>query len=550
MAALTSNSFYHRPEAKFSPSLWGDHFIHHISDSEVKEKYSKKVEVLKNAVRSLLTAPEAKMIETMNLIDTLERLGVSYHFENEIEQKLQQFFNLDTNYEDDEAYDLYTVALHFRLFRQHGHPISTEIFSKWMDVKGKFQEGIKSDPKGMLSLYEASYLRTPEETILDDALAFTTATLKSMAPNLGSPLKKQVVHALEQPLHLGVPRVEARSFISIYEEEEHKNETLIKFAKLDYNLLQMLHKEELRQLSRWWKELGLISKLTYARDRVVECFFWALAVYYEPQYSRARIMLAKTIAMVSVIDDTYDAHATIEELDVFTEAIQRWDGGEIGRLPEYMRPLYEAVLQLYEQFEEELAKEGRSYAASYSIEALKELARAYYVEAKWVIEGYIPNFKEYLKNGFITSTYCYLLTSFLLGIESARRQDFQWISKNPKILVSQLEIVRLVDDAATYEVEKERGQVATGIDCYMKENGVTKEEAIAKFWEMSRNAWKECNEECLRPSCYKSRDTLTRILNFGRVVEVSYKNNEDGYTNPEKVLKPHIVGLLVNQFEV
>lgn len=59
----------------------------------------------------------------MNLIDTVERLGLSYHFENEIEQELLQLFNLNTDY-NDEAYDLYTVALHFRLFRQHGYRIS------------------------------------------------------------------------------------------------------------------------------------------------------------------------------------------------------------------------------------------------------------------------------------------------------------------------------------------------------------------------------------------------------------------------------------------
>ena len=117
-------------------------------------------------------------------------------------------------------------------------------------MKGKFKESIKSDAKGMLSLYEASYLRTRGETILDEALAFTTATLKSMVPNLGSPLKKQVERALVQPLHFGIPRLEAHSYITMYEEEEHRNETLIKFAKLDYNLLQILHREELQQVSR------------------------------------------------------------------------------------------------------------------------------------------------------------------------------------------------------------------------------------------------------------------------------------------------------------
>ncbi|XP_047937578.1 germacrene A synthase-like [Salvia hispanica] len=550
MAALNSNSFNHRPESKFPPSLWGDHFINHVSDSKVVEKYSKTVEVMKSDVRNLLTAPQTKMIDTMNLIDTLERLGVSYHFENDIEEKLQQYFHLNTNYHDDEAYDLYTVALHFRLFRQHGHPISSEIFSKWTDGNGKFNESIKSDAKGMLSLYEASYLRTRGETILDEALAFTTATLKSMVPNLRSPLKKNVELALVQPLHFGIPRLEAHSYITMYEEEELRNETLIKFAKIDYNLLQMLHREELQQVSRWWKELGLISKLPYARDRIVECFFWAVALHYEPQYSLARVFFAKSAAMISVIDDTYDAYGTIEELEVFTEAIQRWDFGELSRLPDYMRPLYKAILELYMQFEDELAKEGRSYASFYAIEGLKELVRCYFKEAKWFIKGNLPPFEEYLKLGVITSTVCYLVPSCFMGIGSARKEDFEWLSKKPKILVAACTIGRLVDDVGSYEGEMERGQLAIGVESYVKENGVTKEEAMAKFMELAMNAWKDTNKEMLRPSCYKSRDLLTVILNFERLVDVTYKDKEDGYTHPEKVLKPLIIDMFVDAFEV
>ena len=95
-----------------------------------------------------------------------------------------------------------------------------------------------------------------------------------------------------------------------------------------------------------------------------------------------------------------------------------------------------------------------------------------------------------------------------------------------------------------------RGQLAIGIESYMKENGVTKEEAMAKFMELSLNAWKDSNEEMLRPSCYKSRELLTRILNFERVTYVTYKDKEDGYTHPEKVVKPYITALLVDAFEV
>ncbi|KAH6812921.1 hypothetical protein C2S51_021939 [Perilla frutescens var. frutescens] len=512
-----------RTVANFSPSLWGDLFIKQIL-----------------MLRGMITASETKMVDTMNLIDTVERLGVSYHFENEIEDKLQQFFALNTDYSN-EAYDLYTVALHFRLFRQHGHRISCDIFGRWIDGNGKFEEGLKSDGKGLLSLYEASYLRTRGETILDEALNFATASLKSIAPLLESPLQKQVVHALVQSLHFGHQRIEARNFISIYEEYEDKNEFLLRFAKLDYNLLQMLLRrscvKSAEKQCRWWKEI--IVEVPYTRDRVVECFFWAVGVYHEPHYSRARIMLTKTIAMISVIDDTYDAYGTIEELNVFTQAMESWNVGEIERLPEYMKPLYKVLLELYERFQEELANEGRSYATCHAIGSV--LARSYHVEAKWFIQGYLPPFEEYLKNALISSTYCHLTMTSWLGMESATKEDFEWLTKKPKILVASLIICRLVDAVATYEVKKDRGQVATGIECYMNDNGVKKEEAMDKFIEMSLDAWKDLNEGKLVTACAHSREVLMRILNLARLIDVTYKGNQDGYGKPEK-------GLVVTHF--
>jgi hypothetical protein len=74
---------------------------------------------------------------------------------------------------------------------------------------------------------------------------------------------------------------------------------------------------------RWWKELDIAKKLPYARDRVVECCFWVMTVYFEPQYCQARKMMAKVISILSYIDDTYDAYGTIDELELFTKAIER-----------------------------------------------------------------------------------------------------------------------------------------------------------------------------------------------------------------------------------
>jgi hypothetical protein len=44
---------------------------------------------------------------------------------------------------------------------------------------------------------------------------------------------------------------------------------------------------------------------------------------YEPKYSFSRKMVGKLVVCISLLDDTYDAYGTIEELELFTQAIQR-----------------------------------------------------------------------------------------------------------------------------------------------------------------------------------------------------------------------------------
>nr|BAR94037.1 5-epi-aristolochene synthase [Nicotiana benthamiana] len=534
-----------RPVADFSPSLWGDQFLSFSIDNQVAETYAKEIEALKEQTRNMLLATGRKLADTLNLIDIIERLGISYHFEKEIDDLLDHIFNQNSNFDD-----FTTSALQFRLLRQHGFNISPEIFSKFQDENGKFKESLASDVLGLLNLYEASHVRTHADDILEDARAFSTIHLESATPHLNSPLKEQVTHALEQCLHKSVPRVETRFFISsIYEKEKLMNNMLLRFAKLNFNLLQMLHKQELAEVSRWWKGLDFVTTLPYARDRVVECYFWALGVYFEPQYSQARVMLVKTISMISIVDDTFDAYGTVKELEAYTNAIQRWHIKEIDRLPDYMKISYKAILDLYNDYEKELSSAGRSHIVSHAIQRMKEVVRNYNVESTWFIEGYKPPVSEYLSNALATTTYYYLATTSYLGIKSVTEQDFEWLSKNPKILEASVIICRVIDDTATYEVEKSRGQIATGIECCMRDYGLSTKEAMDKFQKMAETAWKDLNEGLLRPTPV-SAEFLNPILNLARIVEVTYIHNLDGYTHPEKVLKPHIVALLVDSIQI
>ena len=76
---------------------------------------------------------------------------------------------------------------------------------------------------------------------------------------------------------------------------------------------------------RWWKDLDFSSKLPFSRDRVVETYFWIATCCFEPQYSYARRIQTKLHALITTMDDIFDAYGTFEELELFTEAIGRFD---------------------------------------------------------------------------------------------------------------------------------------------------------------------------------------------------------------------------------
>ncbi|KAJ4724507.1 Viridiflorene synthase [Melia azedarach] len=423
------------------------------------ESCDKQVEELKEDVRAMLIASTRDPAENVLLIDTLSRLGISYHYETEIEQQLIRIFESHANLPDDHDYDLYTIALLFRVLRQNGFKISCGVFKKFKDENGKFKESLISDVKGMLSLYEATHLSMHGERILDEALAFTTAHLTSLATDSSSHLAKHISDALEQPFYTGLPRLETLKFIPFYEQDESRNGTLLKFAKLDFNKVQTLYQQELR-------------------------------------------------------------------------LVTRWDIKALAELPDYMKSLYIAILNLYDELDDELSKEGRSYGVTCAKEMLKEIVRAYFVEAQCFRQGVVPPFEERLDNALITGCAFFLPAALFVGMgEVAGIDAFDWIRSRPQIMISTVIIGRLRCDIVSHEAEQKRGHVASVVEAYMKEHGISREETIEKLEIMIDNAWKDVNEECMRPTAV-AKPLVTVILNIARIGEDLYKK-VDGVTNPQ-----------------
>ncbi|KAL0335432.1 UNVERIFIED_CONTAM: (+)-bornyl diphosphate synthase, chloroplastic [Sesamum radiatum] len=165
--------------------------------------------------------------------------------------------------------DLYTTALAFRLLRQHGFIVPQEIFDCFRNGKGDFVPSLGQDTKGLLQLYEASFLSTPGEKTLDLAREFATNFLqKNPNEKIDESLSILVRHALELPIHWRVQRPNTRWFIEAYERRADANPLVLEFAKLDFNIVQTTHQQELKHVYRWWTQTGIAENLPFARDRM------------------------------------------------------------------------------------------------------------------------------------------------------------------------------------------------------------------------------------------------------------------------------------------
>lgn len=90
-----------------------------MSEESIKQRVMELVKEVKLFLKTCDT-----QLQELELIDALERLGVAYHFEKEIDEALCR---IHSEYSTDDD-DLNSVALRFRLLRQHGYHASSGKF--------------------------------------------------------------------------------------------------------------------------------------------------------------------------------------------------------------------------------------------------------------------------------------------------------------------------------------------------------------------------------------------------------------------------------------
>lgn len=524
-----------RRSGNYQPCMWDNKFLQSLKSDYAGENSKVRASELKEIVEFKLKNV-VDPLDQLELIDQLQKLGVAYHFHDEIERNLKKIQSNNDKWDQ----NLHATALRFRLLRGYGFDVSQEDFKGFTENE-RFKECLDEDLKGILSLYEASYYSMEGESLMEEACSFTTKILKERVNTIDdSDLCMQVKHALELPLQWRIPRFEARWYMDLYEKSDNMIPEVLKLAKLDFNIVQGINQEELKDLSRWWDRTTPGDKLEFARDRLAASFLWSVGLTSEPQHGYCRLQITKAIQVISVIDDVYDVYGTLEELELFTKVVERWDVTAMDELPDYMQILFLALYNSIHEMAYDILREKNQNVLGPLSRTIINLLKHYLVEARWYHSGQKPTLEEYLNNASTTiSGPVMAIQSYICTSNPIKEEAMKYIEEIPDIVRLASEIFRLADDYGTSSDELARGDVPKSIQCYMNDTGVSEEVARKYMKDLMKQKWAKLIQYRYAKDYPLSWSYVEIILNLVRTSHCVYNAGNDNFgVEDEEALYP------------
>ncbi|XP_028772669.1 terpene synthase 10-like [Neltuma alba] len=96
-----------------------------------------------------------------------------------------------------------------------------------------------------------------------------------------------------------------------------------------------------------------------------------------------RRVVSKVHGMITIIDDIYDVHGSLEELILFTEVVNRWDINAMDELPDCMKISFLALNNFVNEVAFDFLKENGRNIIPHIKKVWADLCKSYLVEARW-----------------------------------------------------------------------------------------------------------------------------------------------------------------------
>ncbi|PHT90616.1 hypothetical protein T459_05729 [Capsicum annuum] len=258
---------------------------------------------------------------------------------------------------------------------------------------------------------------------------------------------------------------------------------LLQLAKLNFNIIQDTHQNDLKDVIRWWRNLCIVEDLDFTRDRIVESFFFAAGIASEAQHGSMRKWLTKVIQLILIIDDVYDIYGSLTEVQQFTRAIEN---GSTSAKPCWWKQ-HGTIKVIYQH--------------------LKSIL---------IMGGLLPQ--------------CQLLSFHVIfGLTNYKttNETLDLCKNCQEIIYHTSVIIRLCNDQGTSTAELERGDVASSIICYMQEENVSEDVAREHIESIILNSWKKINYHFNTLSTSHQK-IVKHVINEARMAHVMYHSG-DGF---------------------
>ncbi|KAL2319872.1 hypothetical protein Fmac_028841 [Flemingia macrophylla] len=453
---------------------------------DLQTRHAKALEEVK---RELASKTRENAHHGLSIVDSIHRLGIEHHFEEEIDTILSRKHQMlkGQNKHRNDYQDLAEVALQFRLLRQEGYYIHEDVFDKFWDKKGNLKQTFCDDVYGLIGLFEASQLSIEGEDYL---------------------------HGAE-----GSIRQYLNSWLSRFHDHHHVN--------------------VVADSLRWWKDLGVQNDLKFSRDEPIKWYMWPMACLPDPRFSELRLELTKPLSLVYIIDDMFDSGASVDDLTLFTKAVKRWDVTATEQLPDYMKGPFKALYDVTNEFAFKAHIKHGLNPISTLIKSWVRLLNAFLVEAKWFALGHVPKAEEYLENAVVsTGAHMILVHAFFFMGEGITEETVTLMDGFPNIIFTTSKIVRLCDDLEGDQDVNRDGNDGSYLKCYMKEHpGVSVEQTREHVNDLISDAWKRLNKECLREANPLPPSFTKLCLNAARMVPLMYSYDSNSPSKLEEYVK-------------
>ncbi|KAB2610496.1 S-linalool synthase-like [Pyrus ussuriensis x Pyrus communis] len=411
------------------------------------------------------------------LVNRIERLGLAEHFMAEISSMLGQLYRSYISCKEPKNKEkhamplqLYKDSIAFRLLRLHGYTVSPWKFCWFLhdeDIMVYIEEHHEIFLSAMYNVYRATDVTFTGESQLEDVKKFCKRILEKDTLKDSKNLHDQIKHEISIPWLARLDHLEHRKFIEMKEPVGpwvgkglscrlscQTNAMLLQLAMENYTLRQSMFRNELRELERWSKDIGLVD-MGFARQKTAYCYFAVASTTSHSSLSYVRLAVVKAAVLVTVADDFFDKEGSMNELEALANAVARWQEKELDG---HGKAIFKALKDFVEDISWQFFKQNGYDIKSYLQDLWHQTFVSWLKEAEWSRNGHPLSIVEYLqvaKSSIASQTI--LLTAALLLNTPPKSETLKSPQSHP-LTDSLMLLTRLLNEIQSYQKEQEEGK--------------------------------------------------------------------------------------------